>query len=332
MNLPPERKLTEQEKSARVQMNSALSQYMQGNKSGALKAFRQALALDPTLAREKMVINLAQELTGLPAQEAFKSLMDADASKDMIQSARKQDQKSAPAKPPSAAAFALIALALVMLGMVVWGIATSRFDNALARLNLVQLETGKRSAGGYDYYVAVPDGEPPEYDWTVVVGIHGMNGNGSSMMNFAENFTNEGAIFIAPTFGGFEPFPGDGPIDALSQILYDVASAYPVQPRAVLLGMSQGGEFAFRFSVYHPEQVYGVVTAGAPAFDQNVPPPVGIPYVFTWGELDGLQDYVIPGHVVPLQGMGYNIVTYIVPGYGHEVTPLSIEQALMMMR
>jgi pimeloyl-ACP methyl ester carboxylesterase len=159
-----------------------------------------------------------------------------------------------------------------------------------------------------------------------------MGGQGRDMMNIAENFTNAGAIYVAPTFGGYEPYPGNGPIGAMSQILTDVAAAYPVQPRAVLLGFSQGGSFAFRFSVYHPEQVYGVVTAGGPEYDQEVPPASGMPYVFTWGELDGLQDVVIPYHVKPLQGAGYNIVTYVIPGYGHEVTPFAIEQALNMIR
>jgi hypothetical protein len=39
---------------------------------------------------------------------------------------------------------------------------------------------------------------------------------------------------------------------------------------------------------------------------------------------------VIPQHVQPLQAAGYNIKTVIIPGYGHEITPFSIEQTLKM--
>ncbi len=142
------------------------------------------------------------------------------------------------------------------------------------------------------------------------------------MMWMAENFTNAGAILIAPTLGEYMPNPGDGPIGPVSQILAEIKVKYPVQPRgAVLLGFSQGGAFAFRFSLRHPEQVYGVVTAGAPEYDQVFPAKNSMPYVFSWGTQDGLQNFVIPQHVQPLQAAGYNIKTVIIPGYGHEITP-----------
>jgi hypothetical protein len=78
--------------------------------------------------------------------------------------------------------------------------------------------------------------------------------------------------------------------------------------------------------------VYSVVTAGAPEYDQVFSSPPSMPYYFTWGELDGLQDYVIPGHVRPLQQAGYDIKTYVIPGYGHEVMPFAVELTLNLIR
>ncbi len=339
MNLLPERKFTEQEKNARIQLNSALSQLMQGNKSGALKAFRQALALDPSLAREKIAANLAQELTGLPIQEALQSLADADASKDMIKTARKQDHRSTTArrKPPSFAALLFLALLVVLIGMTVVGVTSGRIN--ISQLTILQYAGQKYYSDDYEYYAIVPGGEAPEGGWNVVVAFHGLNGKAENMIYLAKNFTDEGAIFVAPTFGTYALELGGGPIEPMSQILSEVANKYTMNPRgAVLLGLSQGGSFAYRFSVYHPEQVYGVVTAGSPGFydiyDNEIfyPARFDMPYIFTWGELDGLQDFVVPQDVKPLQDAGYNIAVYFVPEYGHQMTPFAVEQTLNMIR
>jgi predicted esterase len=327
------RKLTEQEKTARAGLNHAISLHLQGNKTGALKSIRQALMLDPSLAQEKLTRNLAKELTSLPVEEAVALLTNSDASKAMVKSASKEDLERSRAKPPSISAYALVTLICIMIGMIIFGVVFRRFDNALVRLRLLQFKQQKHTLGDYDYYMVVPKGRAPEGGWAVVVGLHGYGGEGSHMAEIAKQFTDAGAIFVAPTFLTYAPFPGDGPIDPMSQILKKIAAEYPIQSRgAVLLGMSQGGSFAFRFSVYHPEQVYGVVTAGAPAYDHIFPPRSGMPYVFTWGDSDGLQKYVIPQDVRPLQKAGYNIKTYIISGYGHEMMPFAIEQALNMIR
>jgi predicted esterase len=217
--------------------------------------------------------------------------------------------------------------------MVIFGMTFGRFDSYFAHLRFLQQASQKYSSGGYEYYMVVPSGSTPKDGWPVVVAFHGMGGQGSDMMGMADTFTKAGAIFVAPTLGGYVPNPGDGPIEPMSQILKDIKAKVSVRSRgAVLLGLSQGGTFAFRFSLRHPEQVYGVVTAGAPEYDQVFPARNTLPYVFTWGALDGLQDFVIPQHVQPLQAAGYNIKTAVVPGYGHEITPFSIDQTLKMIR
>ena len=328
-----DRKLTEREKTAHIELNRAVSFHMQGNKAGALKSIRKALTLDPNLAQEKLAINLVNELTGLPISEAMALLTNADANRTIIKSARAEDRQTAQAKPPNFAVYALATLILVLVGMVVFGLATGRFESTVAKISLLQQGSQKYNTGGYDYYMVAPSGSAPTGGWPVVVALHGMGGRGDDMMWMAEKFTKAGAVFVAPTFSGYAPNPGEGPIGPMSTILAQVGTKYPVKPRgAVLLGLSQGGAFAFRFSLLHPEQVHGVVTAGAPEYDQGLPPPSSMPYIFSWGASDGLQDFVIPQHVQPLQNAGYNIKTYIVPGYGHEVTPFSIEQTLKMIQ
>jgi len=220
--------------------------------------------------------------------------------------------------------------------MVIMGLASgqfeSTFNSSVKYLRSVQLEREIYNSSGYEYYLIVPDGSIPEGGWPVVVALHGLGGQGRDMVWMTEEFTDAGAIFVAPTFFRYEPHP-DGPIEPMSQMLADIGAKHPLQSRgAVFLGFSQGGTFAFRFSLRHPEQVHAVVTAGAPEFDQVLSSPPGIPYIFTWGELDDVQDFVIPYHVNPLIDAGYNITTYIVLGYGHEVSPFAIEQTLNMIR
>ncbi len=154
------------------------------------------------------------------------------------------------------------------------------------------------------------------------------------MLSFCSSsiFTREGIAYVAPTFGGYEPYPGIGPIEPMRQILEDLSSQIPIDlSRVVLLGFSQGGTFAYRFSVYHPEWVSGVVTAGAPDLDAGKPTRGDIPYVFTWGELDGLQNMVLPSSVYPLINQGYNVRYQIISGAGHEVTPYAIDMALALV-
>lgn len=329
----PQKKLTEQEKTAHAELNHAISLHLQGNKAGALKAVRHALALDPTLAEEKFVSNLAKELTGLPAPEALALLTDADASKTLLEAALQDERQAAKTKPVRIKVYALVALLVVLAGMLGFGLAFGKFKSVIQGVQAIQLQTHIHKSAGYDYYLFVPEGSAPEGGWPVVVALHGLGGQAEHMIWMAENFTDAGAIFIAPTYDRYEPYPGEGPIAPLSQLLKEIGAQYPVRSRgAVLLGFSQGGTFAFRFSLRHPEQVYGVVTAGAPEYDQVLSSPSTIPFVFTWGELDGLQDFVIPQHVQPLQQAGYNVETYIIRGYGHEVSPFAIEQTLNMVR
>jgi predicted esterase len=329
----PQKHLTEQEKTARAELNHAISLHLQGNKAGALKAIRHALALDPTLAQEKLAPNLAKELTGLPAAEAVALLTDSDTSKTLMESIIKDERQASRTKSMSISVYALIVLLVVLVGMVGFGLAFGKFNYVIERVQAIQLQTHIHKSSGYEYYLFVPDGPVPEGGWPVVVALHGLGGQAEHMIWMAENFTDAGAIFIAPTYDRYEPYPGEGPIAPLSQLLKEVGTKYPVRSRgAVLLGFSQGGTFAFRFSLRHPEQVYGVVTAGAPEYDQVLSSPSFIPFVFTWGELDGLQDFVIPQHVQPLQQAGYNIKTYIIRGYGHEVSPFAIDQTLNLVR
>lgn len=315
-----------QSESARLELERALSLHFQGNRAGALKGLRKALELDPALASEPLTANLARELTGLSSAEALKNIVDVKESKGMIARAQKE-WKSTPQMRRQRFLLPVPAmLLLVFLGLFAWSVK----DGSLQAFLAPQPKIEQANLGGYEYYLAVPRGRVPEGGWPMVVAFHGYGGEGGHMLGLAGKVNDAGAIFVAPTLGTYEPNPGDGPLGPISRILAEISRQHPLQSRgAILFGHSQGGSFAYRFSVYHSAQVAGVVTAGAPEIDPLFPTR-DIPYILTWGELDELHRFVLPT-VYPLQSRGHNIRTAIIPGVGHEVSQYAVDQIFVLL-
>lgn len=331
MNRPTQNsksQLSPQAQAARAEVERALSFHFQDNKADALKALRKALKLDPSLAKEKLASNLAHELTGLPTLEALGSLLDGNSSDAMIDTAQREWRRAPSMRRQRALLAVLAFLSLVFVGLLVWSIR----DGTLQRAFQAPPEPPQKYIlDGYDYYVSVPRGAAPEKGWPVVVLFHGYGTDAGQLLPLSTTFNEAGAITVAPTFGTYEPNPGNGPIETASRILNDVGSQYPLEARgAILFGFSQGGTFAYRFSVYYSSQVAAVVAAGAPELDP-VLPSRNIPYVFTWGELDELQNYVLPS-VYVIQNNGFSAQIGIVPGLGHQVSRYSIDQTLMFLK
>lgn len=318
---------SQRSKEARAELERALSFHFQGDKARALKSLRRALELDPALSKEKLASNLAKEITGFPAEDVLKGLGDRDTSKQLIETARRSQRNPPQVRDQRMQLFVFIFLMVVLVGLFGW-VISSGILNPFA--GMFQFSSQKFTLNGYDYYVSVPGGDAPANGYPLVVVFHGYGGNGGQMLSLAKTFNDAGAIFVAPSLGEYQPNPGDGPLEPVSLILKEVGEQYPLQARgAILLGHSQGGSFAYRFSVHYSAQVAGVVTAGAPEFDA-IFPTRNIPYIFTWGELDGLQEFVLP-MVAPIQRRGYNVRTMIVPGVGHELSQYAIDQTLMLL-
>jgi predicted esterase len=320
--------LTRQAKEARAEMERALSFHFQGNKADALKALRKALMLDPSLAEETSPVNLARELTGLPASEAVSSLTAGSSGQAMIHTAQREWRR-APVMRRQRSLFAIfIFLFLVFVGLFIWSI----YDGTLQRaLGQPPAPAQKYTLDGYEYYVSLPRGGAPAAGWPVVVAFHGYGGNAEQMLALAAPMNDAGAILVAPSFGTYEPNPGNGPIEMASRILTELGKQYPLQSRgAILFGFSQGGTFAYRFSVHYSAQVAGVVAMGAPELD-GILPSRNIPYVFMWGELDELQYYVMPS-AQTIQSRGFNVRTVIIPGLGHAINQASIDPVLELLK
>jgi predicted esterase len=307
-----------------------LSFHLKGKKVDAIKALGEALQIQSDLASNPIVVNLAKEITGLPAHEAIQSLQQKEQTQEIteITSGKEPKEKN----PSSLFLRAFLGLAILVLTvLVIWFVRSGLLDRYSTFFQHSMLARNKYTIHGTEYYLLSPDGEPPADGWPAVVVLHGYGGNGKDLLPIAGTFTSQGVLFISPTFGGYEPYPGNGPIRPLNDILSEVRSHYPVDSRGVVLyGFSQGGTFAYRYSVFEPDQVAGVVTAGAPDLEGGFPASITMPYVFTWGETDGLQEFVLP-IANQIKSQGYNVETVIVANAGHEATQYSLDRTLQMI-
>ncbi len=316
---------------ARVYLDRALSLHIAADTNNALKMLIQAIDLYPACVNDRVTANLASELTGFPPEEALRKLRDKSQRENIVSTTRKASRKPQKQRRPLTLILLITALAALSI-VTIYFMQTGYLDNYFAVLRSYNWKRHKHVVVGTEYYLIPPRGNPPDNGWPVVVGLHGYGGNGGHMLHHASTFTSQGAIFISPTFGKYEPMPGAGPIAPMKQILDDSNLQHPIDPRrVVLLGFSQGGDFAYRFSIYYPELIAGVVTAGAPSLDAGTPARADLPYVFTWGKSDGLQNHVLPDIVYPLINRGYNVKYAVIEGAGHEVTPYALESVLQML-
>jgi len=316
---------------AEKMVQRAFTLYTTDHTQKAIKIFIKALELNPGLEGQTFAGNLAMELTGLSQEAAFASLKSGLEQKEPPEAAKEPDKKR------TRKSIRPLSVIFLILALVALGVVSSYFmDSGMLDRYRVLISSrfgggNEHTAGGYNYLMLRPVGRAPEGGWPVVIALHGYGGQGADMMSISSLFTSKGIVYVAPSFGGYAPYPGNGPLDPMVQILNDVNSQFPIDPdRVVLLGYSQGGTFAYRFSLYHPEWVGAVVTAGAPDLSAGAPTE-NMPYVFTWGEYDSLKDLVLPEDVYPLVDQGYNNINYfIISNAGHEVTPYVVDTAIAL--
>lgn len=311
---------------AKQYASQAMDAYMAGDKARAAAHLRKALSINPNLTADKALVNLAGEVTGLPPREALAALQEGHLP-------RPEKGAPRPRQPLSAGKIftrvLLVVMLIVLVGLSIWFVQSGQFDRWRITLTAQSwLSSGARTIAGTQVYVIEPEGEPPAAGWPVVVAFHGYGGSGADMMRVALAAVPEGVLFVAPTFGEYQPNPGTGPLGPMASIMEEIFATYPINRQAVVLyGFSQGGAFAYRYSIYHPYDLAGVVTAGAPDFDAGDPTRRDLPYVFTWGERDALHSLNEP-FLLGLETNGFPVDYAVVRNADHEITDYSIERAL----
>ena len=318
--------LDNQSEKARIYLDRALASLVKEDTIGAQKALMQAITLNPFLQDDQIAVNLASELTGLAPSEAMEALRNKQYPFPIPASKVVKPPEPAQPKPQTGLVLVLAAVGILVLGVILFILY-----GTLQSMGVFGYQQQKHDLSGYQYYLITPKGKAPESGWPAVVAFHGYGGIAEDMLPIAHQFTSQGIVFISPTLGEYQPNPGNGPINPVEEILSQITQDVPIRSRGIyLLGLSQGGSFAYRYSVLKPEWIGGVVTAGAPKLDAIQPRDRTLPYIFTWGSEDELKDVVVPASVTPLISQGYNAKVQIIPNAGHILTAEAISLAIQM--
>lgn len=315
------------ERRANHHVSRAMDAHVSSDNATALKELRRALSVNPALSQEQAFVSLAASVTNLPAAQALAALEDK---KRAVPSASRPRQARSARQTLTLLALILALGALAVAAL--WFVQSGALDRWRLTLAIEGWRNSKQTLAGTEVYVIAPEGEPPAAGWPVLVALHGYGGAGDSMLALAARTQPAGILLVAPTFGSYEPNPGNGPLAPLTDLLAAVRAGYPVNAGAVVLyGFSQGGTFAYRYSIYHPYDLAGVVTAGAPDFDAGDPIRYDLPYVLTYGDGDGLYGLNEP-YMADLQARGFAVDYAVVRDAGHEITGYSVDRALDLIR
>jgi poly(3-hydroxybutyrate) depolymerase len=94
---------------------------------------------------------------------------------------------------------------------------------------------------GYD--LRVPEGTPPEKGWPVIVAVHGLRGNGPDTCDtWADIAAREGYLLACPSFNDEARYWefDHGEVEAIDQMLTEVAATHPLDLPIYLTGISAG--------------------------------------------------------------------------------------------
>ena len=318
--------LDNQSEKARIYLNRALAALVKEDGIGAKKALIQAITLNPFLQDDQIAVNLASEITGLAPSEAMEAIRQKQ-----FPFPKQQVEVVKPPEPAQPRPQNGLMLLIAGIGIIAVVIIIFLISGTLKSLGVFGYQQQKHTINGYTYYLIPPETEAPETGWPVVVALHEEGGKAGDVLPLARQFTNQGILFVAPSLADYQPYPGNGPISPMEAILNQVDQEYPIRNQGmVLLGFSQGGSFAWRYSILKPERIGGVVSAGVSELDALVPNNQALPYIFTWGAQETFQDSLVPDLLAPLVSQGYNVKVQIIPNTGHVLTSEAVSLAIQM--
>lgn len=327
----PQPEITEQDQQkAQKLVEEAVRLLLMNDNRRAAQELKRALAVDPTLCNDKRVGELAAEIMDEPAQIAIEQLA----------SKKKQLPKNKK-KPVSIGQIIRVIMLFISLGLL--GVLTYWFveSGQLEELRVAQMvqnwEASRYTYLGHEYYVIVPEGEPPSGGYPMILALHGFGGNGNHMLTyFGPRVNQDQFILIAPTFGEYgNPFDVHV-IPVLEGIMDNVRRDFRDAPLAsnevTIYGFSAGAGVSCLYTLTNPNQVAAQVIEGAPVLWIPESSSGGYaPTVVLYGENDGNRQYTVQ-QVEQLLHIGYLQDHKIISNVGHSITQTGIDSAIRMAK
>lgn len=222
-----------------------------------------------------------------------------------------------------------------LVGLLALGAAVARAERAGAPVT----ESIVRDQQGMDSYVYAPDPIRSEITYQLVVGVHGVGGNGAGAAGLKDWAKRGDVIVIGPSFvaKGDDAYQmGDGVhAQKLIALFKGLKKKYKLRERMFLHGFSGGSQFVHRFAMLHPEQVCGVSahsggTWATDNYGRINTAAKAIPFAISCGENDTQKSF---GHAPytrlewlerfrdEIDQKGFVYISSTWEGVGHSVSP-----------
>lgn len=279
------------------------SEYQQnGDSVEALKVLGTALDLNPQLARQGRVIELAARITNLPAANVLERLLDAGQRDAFILDFEKQLQKP----PPTGSRFDA-RIGRILAGLVVIVIIALMAGSQFAPPPPNQLKIGRgqseihtlKENPDQSYYVVTPYGIQPDGGWPTLVAVHGVGQTGADMVNLlSESTSANGILLVAPTFTDIQSFDSETDFNQMRDTVAQMLEEMPrIESRLGLVyaGYAEGARLVSWLARGGLDYANG---------DFNLKLPLGIAFINSTEELFDAPDRnaVLPYVITAIKG------------------------------
>jgi len=194
---------------------------------------------------------------------------------------------------------------------------------------------------GKSAWLYTPPRADPKKTYWLVVGVHGLGGNGSGAAGLAAWVTQGDVIVLGPTFDdGYQA--GEGVhAEKFRELVAEVGKRWKLHPQVFLHGFSAGAQFAHRFAFRNPAMVAGVSAHSAGSWDPPFAAAKSIPFVVSCGaddtekshpqmplnRIDGFRAFS-----AALKEQGFDVTAKTFAGVGHRQSPEVTRMALAGFR
>lgn len=201
-----------------------------------------------------------------------------------------------------------------------------------ARAEVVELQDRQ----GKTAWLYAPRRIDPKKTYWLVVGVHGLGGNGQGAAGLGAWADQKDVLVLGPTFDDGYQRGNDVHEAKLLDLMKQVGTRYRVHERIFLHGFSAGAQFAHRFTFRNPDLVAGVSAHSGGSWDKPDPAAASVVWAVSCGaadtaksapqmplnRIDGFRAFA-----AALKELKCDVDARVLPGVDHRQTPTVMQMA-----
>lgn len=172
-----------------------------------------------------------------------------------------------------------------------------------------------------EFYVYLPYRMNPSKSYWLMVGVHGLGGNGRGALGLASLADSLDCVVMGPTMLQGYQVPAGGEGKVFLEMLQQTGKEVKLRPKILLTGFSAGAQFAHRFALGWPDVVQACAAHSPGSWDSPNARAKGVPFVVTCGTGDTTRIQGAQSFAAQAQQMGYSVRTLFPAGVGHTLAP-----------